>query len=199
MKLGPTLKLTVAVAAVVCAMGVVVTSTALAHTWAPVSTVFEGKNTSAATKLSWPTAHWECNKDTLKGTTASTASASLGVTPTFSSCVFEPGGLATNWGFECVGKPSWTLTLGTGSTGTVTFNCPFEIEAPAVGCAVRGTEQANLETFTWTNVGTKEGVQIKFAVKKIKTTSNHPFCEESLGGAEAEFTGTYEIKNVYVS
>lgn len=156
------------------------------------------KNTSV-TSVKFTEAAWDCNKNILQGTTAVSASASLNATPTFSSCEFTGLGAST-WGFSsCTGRIPWTLTLGTENKGTVTFNCPFTIGASALGCSVTLTEQANLAEFNWMNVGTKEGVRIKFAVKKVKTTVSSMFCEELLKGTEAEFTGTYEIKNIYVS
>jgi hypothetical protein len=176
-RLAASLKFTTILAVMACALAATATS-AFAVTIEPLNTKFEGKGTS----IEWKTSGgvWSCNKSTLTGTTNSTKTNNVNVSPAFSGCEMEviTSKYAVAYANKCKSESTvpWNLALTSGKgpfTGTVKLNCPFTLNVEKGLCIVTVSEQTLENDLTWTTLSGTEpfSSQLAFSIVKAKYTS----------------------------
>lgn len=156
-------RLTAVFAVAACAMAVTAAS-ASAVSIEPLSTKFSS-NSSIGAGWTSSEASWNCAKATIAGTTNSTKTNYVDVTPTFSECVAHIGTgtypiTYTNNCSKAEGALPWRLTFNEGGKGSVKVNCA--LEANLSGCVITAPAQTIENGFTWSNEGAKN-LHIVFA------------------------------------
>ena len=152
-------------------------ASASAITIEPLNTKFEA--TGESVEWTYHGGSFSCaNKAKIVGTTNSTKTNNVKVTPSMAGCILSIGANHYNvtYANECkvMGTVPWTLTLTSGTgpfTGTTTLNCGFSLAIEGGGCTVKASEQTIANHLAWTTLKATEPFksQISFnSLEKIK-------------------------------
>ena len=146
----------------------------------PLNKKFEGSTTSSIEMTANGVGSWSCAKATIAGTTNSTKTNYVNVTPAITGCFIAEVHTMT-YANVCKEKGTvpWTFTLtaGTGPfTGTVKLSCAFTLTIDTGECVVRVPEQTIEKHLEWSTIKATEPFESKIALnlEKIKYEPTGP-------------------------